>query len=64
VRPVAYGEERLKEAQKQGFRIALVPKENAPRKALEGLRVIAVSRVDEALMAAFGSVADGAATEA
>ena len=25
VRPVAYGEERLKEAQKQGFKIALVP---------------------------------------
>jgi DNA repair protein RadA/Sms len=57
VRPVAYGEERLKEAQKQGFRVALVPKENAPRKPLDGLRVIAVSRVDEALKAAFG---DGA----
>jgi DNA repair protein RadA/Sms len=55
VRPVAYGEERLKEAQKQGFRIALVPKENAPRKPLEGLQVIAVSRVDEALKAAFGA---------
>jgi DNA repair protein RadA/Sms len=54
VRPVAYGEERLKEAQKQGFRIALVPKDNAPRKPLEGLQVIAVSRVDEALKAAFG----------
>jgi DNA repair protein RadA/Sms len=53
VRPVAYGEERLKEAQKQGFRIALVAKDNAPRKALEGLQVIAVSRVDEALKAAF-----------
>jgi DNA repair protein RadA/Sms len=61
VRPVAYGEERLKEAQKQGFRVALVAKENAPRKGLEGMRVIAVSRVDEALRAAFGGVADGAA---
>ncbi len=61
VRPVAYGEERLKEAQKQGFRVALVPRENAPRKPLEGLRVIAVSRVDEALKAAFGGVADDAA---
>lgn len=49
VRPVAYGEERLREAQKQGFRFALVPKENAPRKPLDGLRVIAVSRVEEAL---------------
>jgi DNA repair protein RadA/Sms len=61
VRPVAYGEERLKEAQKQGFKVALLPKENAPRKALDGLRVIAVSRVDEALRAALGGVTDGAA---
>ncbi|MEP7246166.1 MAG: DNA repair protein RadA [Gammaproteobacteria bacterium] len=55
VRPVAYGEERLREAQKQGFKTALVPKENAPRKVLDGLQVIAVSRVDEALGAAFGA---------
>jgi len=55
VRPVAYGEERLKEAQKQGFKVALVPRENAPRKALDGLQVIAVARVDEALRAAFGA---------
>ena len=25
VRPVAYGEERLKEAQEQGFKLAIVP---------------------------------------
>jgi DNA repair protein RadA/Sms len=56
VRPVAYGEERLREAQKQGFSIALVPRENAPRKPMEGLRVIAVSRVDEALRATLGGV--------
>jgi DNA repair protein RadA/Sms len=53
VRPVAYGEERLREAQKQGFKIAIVPRENAPRKALEGLRVIPVGRVGEALESAF-----------
>jgi DNA repair protein RadA/Sms len=53
VRPVAYGEERLREAHKQGFRTAIVPKENAPRKPLEGLTVIAVTRVREALDAAF-----------
>lgn len=52
VRPVAYGEERLREAHKQGFRIAVVPRENSPRKPLEGLQVIAVSRVREALDAA------------
>lgn len=53
VRPVAYGEERLQEAQKQGFRIAIVPRDNAPRKPLESLRVIAVSRVDAALQELF-----------
>jgi DNA repair protein RadA/Sms len=53
VRPVAYGEERLREAQKQGFRQAIVPRENAPRKPLEGLQVIPVARVGEALEVAF-----------
>lgn len=51
VRPVAYGEERLREAQKQGFRSAVVPRENAPRKPLQGIEVIAVARVSEALEA-------------
>ena len=53
VRPVAYGEERLREAQKQGFAMAIVPKENLPRKPLEGLQVIPVARVGEALQTAF-----------
>ena len=53
VRPVAYGEERLKEAQKQGFKVAVVPKENAPRKPLPGLDVVPVARVGEALQAVF-----------
>jgi DNA repair protein RadA/Sms len=53
VRPVAYGEERLREAQKQGFKVAVVPKENTPRKPLDGLHVIPVGRVGEALEAAF-----------
>lgn len=57
VRPVAYGDERLREAQKQGFKTALVARDNAPRKPLDGLDVIAVSRVDEALRAAFGAPA-------
>src|SRR5579863_6122966 len=51
VRPVAYGEERLREAQKQGFRVAVVPRENAPRRPLEGIEVIAGARVSEALEA-------------
>ena len=53
VRPVAYGDERLREAHAQGFRMAVVPRDNAPRKAPAGLTVLAVSRVGEALEAAF-----------
>src|SRR5579862_4348223 len=53
VRPVAYGEERLKEAAKQGFKLAIVPRGNAPRKALPGLEVVPVGRVGEALEAIF-----------
>ena len=51
VRPVAYGDERLREAQAQGFRTAIVPRDNAPRKAQPGLNVIGVSRISEALAA-------------
>ena len=54
VRPVPYGDERLKEAQAQGFRAAIVPQENAPRRAPGGLNVIGVSRISAALEAARG----------
>jgi len=54
VRPVAYGEERLREAQKQGFERVILARENAPRKPIDGLEVIPVSRVDAALDLAFG----------
>src|SRR5213082_548080 len=53
VRPVAYGDERLREACTQGFRVAIVPRDNAPRKPPAGLTVLAVARVGEALEAAF-----------
>jgi DNA repair protein RadA/Sms len=56
VRPVAYGDERLREAQHQGFRVALVPRDNAPRKSSPGITVVGVSRVDQALEAAFADV--------
>jgi DNA repair protein RadA/Sms len=49
VRPVAFGEERLREAAKQGFKRALVPRENVPRRPVEGLEVRGVSRLSEAL---------------
>jgi DNA repair protein RadA/Sms len=53
IRPVPFGEERLREAAKQGFRRALVPVANAPRKPVEGLAVLGVSRLEQALDAAF-----------
>lgn len=56
VRPVAHGEERLREAHKQGFKLAVVPRENAPRRALPGLDVIPVARVSDALGAVFKTV--------
>jgi DNA repair protein RadA/Sms len=49
VRPAPRGQERLKEAAKLGFTVALVPKANAPKKSIAGLEVHAVERVEEAL---------------
>ena len=49
VRPAPRGQERLKEAAKLGFSIALVPRANAPKKPIEGLTVHAVERVEHAL---------------
>jgi DNA repair protein RadA/Sms len=51
LRPVAYGEERLREAAKQGFTTAIVPKENMPRTRIEGLEVSALARIEAALAA-------------
>ncbi|MGB1582104.1 MAG: magnesium chelatase domain-containing protein, partial [Nevskiales bacterium] len=49
IRPVQGGEERIKEAAKHGFRRAIVPKANAPRKPIEGIEVMAVERLSQAL---------------
>ncbi len=51
IRPVPNGQERLREAAKHGFSRVIVPKANAPKKAVEGLEVVAVSRVSEAIEA-------------
>ena len=51
IRPVASGQERLAEAAKHGFKLAIVPKGNAPKKAIKGLEVIPVVRLSEALEA-------------
>ena len=49
VRPATRGQERLREAAKLGFTIAVVPKANAPKKPINGLTVHAVERIEEAL---------------
>ena len=49
VRPVQRGQERLKEAAKLGFTHALIPHGNRPKQKIEGMAVIAVRRVGEAV---------------
>jgi DNA repair protein RadA/Sms len=52
VRPAPRGQERLREAAKLGFSIAIVPKANAPKgtpRDLEGLAIHPVERIEEAL---------------
>jgi len=49
VRPAPRGQERLKEAAKLGFSVAVVPSANAPKKAIEGLTIHAVGRVEQAM---------------
>jgi len=49
VRPAPRGQERLKEAAKLGFASAIVPKGNAPKKAIAGLTIHAVERVEQAM---------------
>lgn len=52
VRPAPRGQERLREAAKLGFSVAVVPKANAPRKGakeIEGLTIHAVERIEQAM---------------
>jgi len=49
IRPVANGQERLREAAKHGFRRAIVPAANAPKQAVKGVEVVPVRKIAEAL---------------
>ncbi len=49
VRPAPRGQERLKEAAKLGFSVAVVPKANAPKKPIEGLTIHPVERIEQAM---------------
>ncbi len=49
IRPSPRGQDRLKEAAKLGFTQAIVPKANVPKQPIEGLTVIAVERIEQAI---------------
>jgi DNA repair protein RadA/Sms len=53
VRPVRFGTERIAEAAKQGFSHAIVPRANVPKNPPPDIVVVGVSRLDQALEAAF-----------
>lgn len=49
IRPVQNGQERLQEAAKIGFEIAIVPKKNKPKNNISDLNVILVNNISEAI---------------
>lgn len=54
IRPSPRGQERLREAAKLGFSRAVIPRANVPRTPIEGLEIIGVDRLADALEAAVG----------
>ncbi len=51
IRPVANGYARLNDAIKHGFKRAIIPKTNAPKKSMPGIKIYPVSSLVEALEA-------------
>ena len=49
IRPVQRGQERIREAAKLGFESFIIPNLNKPKQAIDGIKIIGVDRVDEAL---------------
>lgn len=49
IRPVPGGQERLKEAAKHGFKTAIVPQGNAVKKTIEGMKILPVQTLKEAI---------------
>ncbi len=49
IRPVPSGQERIIEAAKHGFKRAIVPIANVPKKPIEGMEVIGVKKLSDAL---------------
>jgi DNA repair protein RadA/Sms len=51
IRPVQGGEERISDAAKHGFKHAIIPTANAPRKPIKGIKVTTVQHLSEAIEA-------------
>ncbi|WP_455203762.1 DNA repair protein RadA [Kaarinaea lacus] len=51
IRPVPSGQERIREAAKHGFKRAIVPQANMPKNKIEGMEVIGVTLLRQALEA-------------
>lgn len=49
IRPVPGGQERLKEAAKHGFKTAIIPQANATKNVIEGMKILPVQTVKEAI---------------
>ena len=49
VRPVQRGQERIREAAKLGFETVLIPSLNKPKQGIDGIRIVTVDRVEQAI---------------
>ena len=49
VRPVYNAQERISEAQKQGFELAIIPKDNTPKKTIKGMKIFSVGYLYQAI---------------
>ena len=49
MRPVANGQDRLREAAKHGFKRAILPQANRPREAIQGTKAFPVASLGDAL---------------
>jgi len=49
VRPVYNAQERLSEAQNQGFELAIIPKGNKPKKSIKGMKIVSVGYLFQAI---------------
>ena len=49
IRPVQRGQERLREAAKLGFHTAIIPAANRPKHAIDGIEIVTVGRINDAL---------------